>query len=113
MHTSIHALTQLCMHKYICMGIMFIYMRAYNYLDIPVSKQAAQKRENSSGSFFLFLSVVETDGDVPVVIHLVPGICRVSRYSVLLGLGKIISPSKFNFFQSKILNRIVNENIMC
>src|SRR6218665_3628958 len=44
--------------------------------------------------------------DVPVN-HPVLGICRVSHYPVLLGLGKIIYLSKFNFFQSKILNRIV------
>ena len=36
-----------------------------------------------------------------LVIHSVLGICRVSHYSVLLGLGKIISPSKFNFFKVK------------
>jgi len=30
----------------------------------------------------------------------------ISQNLVLTGLGKIISPSKFNFFQSKILNRL-------
>ena len=41
------------------------------------------------------------------------GICRESHYPVLTGPGKIINPSKFNFFQSKILNRIVDKNILC
>jgi len=50
--------------------------------------------------------------DVPVN-HPVLGICRVSHYPVLPGPGKIINPSKFNFFQSKILNRIVDNNILC
>ena len=50
--------------------------------------------------------------DVPVN-HPVLGICRVSHYPVLPGPGKIINPSKFNFFQSKILNRIVDKNILC
>ena len=36
--------------------------------------------------------------DVPVI-HSILGICRVSHHSVLLGPGKIISPSKFNFFK--------------
>ena len=44
--------------------------------------------------------------DVPVN-HPVLGICRVSHYPVLTGTGKIIDPSKFIFFQTKILNRIV------
>src|SRR6218665_3752172 len=51
-------------------------------------------------------------GDVPVN-HPVLCICRVSHYPVLPGPGKIINPSKFNFFQSKILNRIVDKNILC
>jgi len=38
--------------------------------------------------------------DVPVN-HPVLGICRVSHYPVLTGPGKIISPSKFNFFKVK------------
>src|SRR6218665_12463 len=39
--------------------------------------------------------------DVPVI-HSVLGICRASHFSVLLGLCKIISPSKFNAFKVKI-----------
>jgi len=49
--------------------------------------------------------------DVPVN-HPVLGICRVSHYPVLSGPGKIINQSKFNFFQSKVLNRIVDKNIL-
>ena len=37
--------------------------------------------------------------DVPVI-HSVLGVCRISHYSVFV-LGKIISPSKFNFFKVK------------
>ena len=49
---------------------------------------------------------IDTTRDVPVN-HPVLGICRVSHYPVLLGPSKIFDPSKFNFFQSKILNRLV------
>jgi len=35
-------------------------------------------------------------------IHSALGICRVSKYSVILGLSKIISPSKFHFFKVKL-----------
>jgi len=34
---------------------------------------------------------------------------QVSHYPVLTGPGKIIYPSKFHFFQSEILNRIVDK----
>ena len=37
--------------------------------------------------------------------HPVLGICRVSHYLVLLGPGKIIKPSKFNFFKVKYLTK--------
>jgi len=40
--------------------------------------------------------------DVPVI-HSVLGTCQVSPYSVLPGLSKIISPSKFYFLKEKYL----------
>ena len=55
---------------------------------------------------FFYLLTYLLIRDVPVN-HPVLGICRVSHYPVLPEPGRIIDPSNFIFFQSKILNRIV------
>jgi len=53
-----------------------------------------------SVDIIIIISTTTTTWDVPVI-HSVLGIYRVSHYSVLLGLCKIISLSKFNFLKVK------------